>query len=366
MAGPRHRRSGDRRSTRTLIAAVIGLTLVLTGVLVGGGVAAAAAPTRQATFDKQMIALVNQARAAKGLPAVLEAPGLTSLSVWWSTRMAAGGTGYVLKHNPDAWNMLPSYGAANRTSWGENVAKFSPSNVPAMDIFTAYMNSPGHRANILGTSYRFIGMGTMSGHHGTFNTMTFTDKVDVVQVRAANIMTTGHGRLYAVGTGNVRVAGVRYAIRNADCTRTLVRMTTANTGTFPLALRPNNYCAVPETWPKAYNRPATLHFSVAPGQTFKLVSKVPAKAVAGRLYAKSAAGHRVANLVYDIRDGACRASIVRMRTASGGTFPLTLKPSTYCAVPLSAPPGYRVPYKTIFTVRAGTPFQLHVTVPRAS
>ncbi len=100
---------------------------------------------------------------------------MDSLSVWWSTQLATGATGYVLQHNPDAWTMLPSYGAANRTSWGENVAKFSPSSVPAQEIFNAYMHSPGHRANILGASYRYIGMGTMAGSHGAFNTMTFTD-----------------------------------------------------------------------------------------------------------------------------------------------------------------------------------------------
>src|SRR6478736_1569927 len=97
VAGPRHRPSGNRRSTRTLVAALVGIALVLSGLLVGGGVAAAAAPTRQASFDKQMIALVNRARAANGLEPVREAKGLDSLSVWWSTRLATGATGYVLQ-----------------------------------------------------------------------------------------------------------------------------------------------------------------------------------------------------------------------------------------------------------------------------
>src|SRR6476661_993471 len=64
---------------------------------------AAASPIRQTAFDKQMISLVNTARAAYGLPPVREAKGLDSLSVWWSTRLATGGTGYVLQHNPNAW-----------------------------------------------------------------------------------------------------------------------------------------------------------------------------------------------------------------------------------------------------------------------
>jgi uncharacterized protein YkwD len=153
--------------------------LVLTGALTPTTVAqAAAAPVREASFDQQMIRLVNLARAEHGLAPVLEAKGLTKLSVWWSTRLASGATGYVLKHNVDAWTMLPRYGAASRTSWGENVAKFSPAAVPAAEILAAYMRSPGHRANILRSGYRYIGMGTMTGSGGTFNTMTFTDKVD--------------------------------------------------------------------------------------------------------------------------------------------------------------------------------------------
>ncbi len=133
--------------------------------------------TQAKTFDAQLIALINTARTAAGVPRLVEATGLTRLSVWWSTKLQSGSTGYQLQHNPDAWTMVTTYGAANRQSWGENVAWSSSTATSAQQIFTAYMNSPGHKANILSATYRFVGMGTVAGAHGLFNTTEFADAV---------------------------------------------------------------------------------------------------------------------------------------------------------------------------------------------
>lgn len=124
-----------------------------------------------------MIQLINQARAASGAPALAEAKGLTSMAIWWSSQESGGVNNYTLAHNPNAWTMLTSYGASNRSSWGENVAWSSSTASTAQQIFTAYMNSPGHKANILAKNYRFVGMGTVGGAHGLFNTTEFTDAV---------------------------------------------------------------------------------------------------------------------------------------------------------------------------------------------
>ena len=49
-------------------------------------------------------------------------------------------------------------------------------------IFNSYMASAGHRANILGANFRYVGVGTVSANSACagndYNTMTFTDKVD--------------------------------------------------------------------------------------------------------------------------------------------------------------------------------------------
>jgi uncharacterized protein YkwD len=173
-----------RASTPTAASAHVIAPRTATGPLAG-----AAAP---ASFDQQMIALVNQARSAAGVAKLTEAKGLVSLALWWSNQMSAGATAYNLAHNPDAWTMVTSYGAANRTSWGENVAWSSSTATTAAQIFAAYMNSPGHKANILSRSYRYIGMGTTGGTHGLFNTTEFTDNVQAGQavVPVAAVPTT--------------------------------------------------------------------------------------------------------------------------------------------------------------------------------
>ena len=159
------------------------------------------------TFDQQMIGLVNQARHAAGVPNLTEATGLTRLAVWWSTQLQSGATAYQLAHNPSAWTMVTSYGAANRQAWGENVAWSSSTATTADQLFTAYMNSPGHRANILSVTYHYIGVGTVLGAHGLFNTTEFTDAVQpgeaVIPVPADGsfVTDTTTGAVYVVAGG---------------------------------------------------------------------------------------------------------------------------------------------------------------------
>ena len=277
------RRTG--RPARFAVSVVAVLGLALGGIAVGGQSApaaaaatAAAAPIRMATFDAQMVTLVNQARTSRGLAALRAGKGITSLSVWWSTQLAAGNTGYQLEHNPDAWSMLPRYGAGSRTSWGENVAKFSPSSVPARDIFNAYMDSPGHRANILGAGYRFVGIGTMAGPQGAFNTMTFTDKVDagqvVVQIAPKSVsISPVRGKIVVrERTTSKPVAGIRYSVRKGSCRAAaqVVQKTTASSGAFAMDLRPGAYCSIPTAWPHAYQRPPRRDFVVKAGTGYSV------------------------------------------------------------------------------------------------
>ncbi|SDP04227.1 Cysteine-rich secretory protein family protein [Nakamurella panacisegetis] len=153
-------------------------------------IAPAAASAQMVSFDQQMITLINGARVKAGVGALTEAKGLTSLAVWWSNQMSNGATSYNLAHNPNAWTMVTQYGASNRTSWGENVAWSSSTATTAQQIFTAYMNSPGHKANILSSSFHYVGMGTVGGTHGLFNTTEFTDKVEAGQAVAPAPVTT--------------------------------------------------------------------------------------------------------------------------------------------------------------------------------
>jgi len=177
--------------------------------------AVSAAGTQLTSFDQKLISLVNAKRKAAGLVQLKEAKGLTKLSVWWSSQLAGGKTGYALQHNPNATTMLDDFGASNWTSWSENVARWKPSSVTAQAIFDAYWASPGHKANILGKASRYIGMGSVSGSAGwTFNTMTFTDKVESGQVVTAAVpkpKAKGNVDKATLSGKNVKVVGWAYS-----------------------------------------------------------------------------------------------------------------------------------------------------------
>jgi len=171
-----------------LIRVTLWLVLALAAAMVTAGPAHSAESLQQRAsaprdaIDEEFFRLINGARASAGLAPVVAAPGLRNLSIWWSSRLADGATGCRLKHNPTAWQQLPEFGAGNRTTWAENVAKWSTDRYSTQSIFNNYMASPGHRANILGANFRFVGVGTVSANSACagndFNTMTFTDRVD--------------------------------------------------------------------------------------------------------------------------------------------------------------------------------------------
>lgn len=136
---------GRRLANRTL--AVVGA--VTAGlVLVTGQAAASANP------GAAFVAAANQARAAAGLPTLTVSADLTAAATHQAQNMADAG---VLFHTPNlgsglcCWAML-----------GENVGE-GPSQVV---IQSAFMASPEHRANILRSAFRQIGVGYVIDRHG--------------------------------------------------------------------------------------------------------------------------------------------------------------------------------------------------------
>jgi len=117
------------------------------------------------------VTLVNQARAQHGLRALSVAGGTTTVAAGWSSHMASSRT---LAHNPNLQSQLEAHGSPNWTTYGENVGEGPSSS--ADNLFTAYMNSPEHRANILGSGYRYIGIATVFSSGVAWNTMDFVDQ----------------------------------------------------------------------------------------------------------------------------------------------------------------------------------------------
>jgi hypothetical protein len=139
------------------------LLLLLVVVSVGLGVAAAADPGSESEF----VSLINSTRANNGLGSLQVDGGLQSHARNHTQAMIAAGD---IFHSSSA-----ELSAAAGTGWskvGENVGRGgSPGS-----LHTAFMNSSGHAANILG-DYNYVGVGTGSAADGTlFVTVVFMKK----------------------------------------------------------------------------------------------------------------------------------------------------------------------------------------------
>ncbi|MEV4332010.1 CAP domain-containing protein [Streptomyces sp. NPDC049597] len=136
-----------------------------------------AARTSQAAGDStpsgpeaQVLALVNKERAAAGCGPVAANDRLTQAADDYSDVMAGSG---VMSHTgPDGSTMTSRVEAAGYawSTLGENIAQGQPDAASVMD---AWMNSPGHRANILNCSFDELGVGVHFGDDGPWWTQNF-------------------------------------------------------------------------------------------------------------------------------------------------------------------------------------------------
>ncbi|MFF0479186.1 sigma-70 family RNA polymerase sigma factor [Streptomyces sp. NPDC004284] len=125
---------------------------------------AAPAPTRAQTTTgpgsgsvaQQVIGLVNQERAEAGCGPLTEHPLLAKAAQGHSDDMAA--RDFFDHTNPDGDGPGERITAAGYAwaSYGENIAKGQTTAAQVMD---SWMNSPGHRANILNCGFKEIGIG---------------------------------------------------------------------------------------------------------------------------------------------------------------------------------------------------------------
>jgi hypothetical protein len=113
---------------------------LLTATLAIGGVGVLGVQSASASDPDTIGSLVNEARAANGQPGLLRNAAMDAVALKWAQQMAASNS---MVHNPDYSAQMP----AGWTRAGENIAMGQPT--PGA-MHTAWMNSPGHRANILG------------------------------------------------------------------------------------------------------------------------------------------------------------------------------------------------------------------------
>ena len=116
-------------------------------------------------FENEVIRLVNEQRAKNGLKALTANWELSRVARYKSQDMVDNR--YFSHTSPTygpPFQMIKDFGLSYRTA-GENIA-YGQRTPQA--VVNAWMNSNGHRANILNTSYTQIGVGYVSnGHHWT-------------------------------------------------------------------------------------------------------------------------------------------------------------------------------------------------------
>ncbi len=158
---------------RTGLAMVITLAVLALSLAVPVGAAAAVDQTSQ---EQQLLQLVNQARADAGLAPLYAEQQLTNMARDYSAEMIQYDFfGHVSPVSGDLQARVAAHGIGGWLLAGENIAK-SPTVESA---FAAFMNSPGHRDNILKPDYNCTGIGILQGPNGLVITQEFMNFAEI-------------------------------------------------------------------------------------------------------------------------------------------------------------------------------------------
>ncbi|MFG3007061.1 CAP domain-containing protein [Streptomyces calvus] len=123
----------------------------------------------EAAAGAEVLRLVNTERAKVGCSPVAANSALTDLATAFSDDMAA--RGFFDHTDPDGdtpWDRAEAAGISNLG--GENIAR-GQADVEA--VMEAWMNSPGHKANILNCDFTTLGVGVHMGPGGPWWTQNF-------------------------------------------------------------------------------------------------------------------------------------------------------------------------------------------------
>ncbi|WP_329540298.1 CAP domain-containing protein [Streptomyces sp. NBC_01358] len=127
------------------------------------------APAAATSAQAAVLALVNQERSKVGCSPVTASSSLASLAQSFSDDMAA--RGFFDHTDPDGqspWDRAAKAGVSGLG--GENIAR---GQADAEAVMEAWMNSEGHRANILNCDYKTLGVGVHFGSGGPWWTQDF-------------------------------------------------------------------------------------------------------------------------------------------------------------------------------------------------
>ena len=135
-------------------------TVVPTNMQIGSTIRLKPSAPSASSFEEQVVVLVNQERKKAGLAPLTHRADIKNVAEKKAMDMI--NSNYFSHTSPNygsPFDMLKSFGVSYRTA-GENIAKGQKS---PQEVMNAWMNSSGHRANILNGSYTSIGVGYYNG-----------------------------------------------------------------------------------------------------------------------------------------------------------------------------------------------------------
>jgi uncharacterized protein YkwD len=155
------------RAAIAAAAATVSLTAAAPASAACANSDAMPAATNTAAIEQATLCLLNQQRAAHGLRALRRNAKLDTASQGHSDDMVR--RSYFEHDTPDGVSVVDRLRRvrymSDRYAWtvGENIAWGQDYLASPAEIMKAWMNSPGHRANILARDYREIGVGVTVG-----------------------------------------------------------------------------------------------------------------------------------------------------------------------------------------------------------
>ena len=154
------------KRTRRKLAALVGAAL-LAFVVLAGGLAPAASAQSQAEVDEwEFVCRINAERRRWGIPDLQVTNGLRTVARDWAAHLRGINR---LEHRPNLGHVVSTQVTSSWSGVGENVGY----GLSVGSLHNAFMNSPGHRANILNRSYRYIGVGVAHGSYWRWTTHNF-------------------------------------------------------------------------------------------------------------------------------------------------------------------------------------------------
>ena len=131
--------------------------------------------TQARTFEKYLTSYVNAERTERGLKALKRWSKIDKVAKSWSKKQAASGK---MRHNPRYTDQIDD--VKRWRNVGENVAWSSSTARSATELkklarrtVEGWMNSPGHRKNILSTKFTHVGTGSWVSGSGWYSTQNF-------------------------------------------------------------------------------------------------------------------------------------------------------------------------------------------------